>query len=77
MSKGQARKNMCPRLVFMEQVREVMRYHHYAIRTEEAYVNWILKFIRFNATRRYPKKMGKPEIERSLTQILHLTDLYC
>ncbi len=26
----------------MDQVREVLRYHHYAIRTEEAYVKWIL-----------------------------------
>lgn len=30
----------------MEQVREVLRYHHYAIRTEEAYVRWILAFIK-------------------------------
>jgi hypothetical protein len=32
----------------MDQVREVLRYHHYAIRTEQAYVSWILQFSRFN-----------------------------
>ena len=52
----------------MDQVREVLRYHHYAIRTEEAYVNWILKFIKFNGTR-HPKEMGKEEIERFLSHL--------
>ncbi len=52
----------------MDQVREVLRYHHYAIRTEKAYVDWILKFIRFNGTS-HPGKMGKPEIERFLSHL--------
>ncbi len=52
----------------MDQVREVLRYHHYFIRTEEVYVNWILKFIRFNETR-HPKEMGKHEIERFLSHL--------
>ena len=50
------------------QVREVLRYHHYAIRTEKAYVSWILQFIRFNGTR-HPREMGKPEIERFLSHL--------
>ena len=29
----------------LDQVREVLRYHHYSIRTEEAYINWIVKYI--------------------------------
>ena len=49
-------------------MQEVLRYHHYAIRTEEAYVNWILKFIKFNGTR-HPKEMGKKEIERFLSHL--------
>ncbi len=52
----------------MDQVHEVLRYHHYAIRTEKAYVNWILKFIKFNGTR-HPKEMGKKEIERFLSHL--------
>lgn len=52
----------------MNQVREVLRYHHYAIRTEQSYVQWILKFIKFNGTR-HPKEMGKPEIEGFLSHL--------
>lgn len=52
----------------MDQVREVLRYHHYAIRTEEAYVRWILAFIRFHG-RKHPKDMGKTEIETFLSDL--------
>ncbi len=31
-----------PNLPLMEQVRQVMRYHHYNYRTEQTYCNWIL-----------------------------------
>ena len=27
----------------VDQIREVMRYHHYSIRTETSYVNWIVR----------------------------------
>jgi len=52
----------------IDQVREVLRYHHYAIRTEKSYVHWILQYIRFNKLK-HPKKMGKPEIERFLSHL--------
>ena len=52
----------------MEQVREVLRYHHYAVRTEKAYVKWILAFIRFSGTT-HPKKLGKIEIEAFLSDM--------
>ena len=52
----------------LDQVREVMSYHHYAIRTERTYVKWILDYIRFNGTR-HPREMGKPEIERFLSHL--------
>jgi len=42
----------------LDQVREVLRYHHYAIRTEEAYVRWILRYIRFNGTRHPREEFG-------------------
>jgi hypothetical protein len=34
-----------PGLKLMEQVRQVMRYHHYAYRTEKTYCDWILCYI--------------------------------
>ncbi|HDZ15815.1 MAG TPA: integron integrase [Methylophaga sp.] len=52
----------------MDQVREVMRYHHYSIRTEEAYIKWILAFIRFNG-KQHPKSLGKREIEGFLSDM--------
>ncbi|VAX10493.1 Mobile element protein [hydrothermal vent metagenome] len=52
----------------LDQVREVLRYHHYAIRTESSYVRWIVQYIRFNGTR-HPKEMGKAEIERFLSHL--------
>ena len=52
------------------QVHEVLRYHHYAIRTEEAYVNWILKFIKFNGTR-HPKEMGNKDRSTLLPDPVH------
>jgi len=52
----------------LDQVREVMQYHHYAIRTEQIYIKWILEYIHFNETR-HPQEMGKPEIERFLSYL--------
>lgn len=46
----------------LDQVVEVMRYHHYSIRSEESYVRWIKQFILFN-DKRHPSDMGKAEIE--------------
>jgi hypothetical protein len=37
-----------PKLKLMDQVREVMRVRHYAIRTEQAYCDWIRRYVRFH-----------------------------
>lgn len=52
----------------MDQVRETLRFYHYAYNTEKSYVSWILKFIRFNG-KRHPNDMGKQEIERFLSHL--------
>jgi len=52
----------------LDQVREVMRYHHYGLRTEEAYIYWMKDFI-FYHNKRHPKDMGKPEIEVYLSHL--------
>ena len=52
----------------MDQVREVLRYHHYSYRTEETYIRWILQFIHFN-NKQHPKDMGKMEIEQFLSYL--------
>jgi integron integrase len=52
----------------MDQVKEVLRYYHYAIRTEESYIHWILGFIRFN-DKQHPKDLGKKHIEAFLSHM--------
>lgn len=56
-------------LKLIDQVRQVMRYHHYAYRTEKTYCDWILRFIRFYGSKRHPKDMGKSEVERFLSHL--------
>ncbi len=52
----------------LDVVREVIRRKHYSIRTEEAYVNWIRRFILFH-NKRHPKEMGAQEVEAFLTHL--------
>jgi integron integrase len=62
-------KDYVPKSVrLMDQVREVLRFYHYAYSTEKTYVFWILQYIRFN-DKRHPSEMGKPEIERFLSNL--------
>ena len=52
----------------LDQVRELIRRKHYSIRTEQAYVLWIKRYILFH-NKRHPRDMGKPEIEAFLTHL--------
>ena len=56
-------------LRLMDQVRQVLRYHHYAYRTERTYCDWIARFIRFFDSQKHPKDMGKNEIEAFLPHL--------
>ncbi len=52
----------------MDQVREVLRFHHYAYRTEKSYVGWILRYIRFHG-KKHPRQLGRVEIEAFLSHL--------
>ena len=52
----------------LDQMRDVLRTQHYAIRTEQAYVDWAKRFILFHQ-KRHPKEMGRAEIEAFLTHL--------
>ena len=52
----------------LDQVRDAIRLKHYSIRTEEAYVNWIKRYILFH-DKRHPTEMGAPEVEAFLTHL--------
>jgi len=58
-----------PGLKLMDQVRQVLRYHHYAITTERTYCKWILRFIHHFGACRHPRDMGAVEIEAFLSHL--------
>jgi integrase len=55
-----------PRL--LGQVRELIRIRHYSIRTEQAYVQWIRRFILFHG-KRHPRDMGGEELTAFLSHL--------
>ncbi len=62
----EAQSQQKPKL--LDQVRSAIRIRHYSIRTEEAYVQWIKRFILFH-NKRHPKDMGAPEINAFLSHL--------
>jgi hypothetical protein len=52
----------------LAQVRYAIRLKHFSIRTEQAYVHWIRKFILFNG-KRHPEEMNEKEVSRFLTYL--------
>ena len=52
----------------LDQVRIVARVKHYSRKTEDAYVNWIKRFILFHH-KRHPTEMGEPEIRQFLAHL--------
>ena len=52
----------------LDRVSEAIRARHYSLRTEEAYVGWVRRFILFHH-KRHPAEMGEPEINQFLTYL--------
>src|SRR5690606_14406458 len=50
----------------LDQVRQRLRVKHYSLRTEQAYVGWVRRFILANG-KRHPREMGEREVETFLT----------
>jgi integron integrase len=55
-----------PRL--FDEVRRHLRLKHYSLRTEQAYLGWIRRFILANG-RRHPREMGGAEVEAFLSTL--------
>ena len=53
-----------PRL--LDALRTRIRYLHYSLRTEEAYVHWVRAYIRFHELR-HPAELAQAEVEAFLT----------
>ena len=52
----------------LDEVRRRLRVKHYSLRTEQAYVGWIRRFILAN-DKRHPRDMGAAEVEAFLTSL--------
>ncbi|MDD3937052.1 integron integrase [Rhodoferax sp.] len=56
----------------LDQLREVLRYKHYSLRTEEAYVYWVKFFVRWhgrNGQVCHPRDMGAAEAQQFLSML--------
>lgn len=52
----------------LDQVRDKLRVKHYAIRTEQSYVDWIKRYIYFHV-KTHPKDLGAQDVEAFLTHL--------
>jgi len=57
-----------PPLRLLAAVRERLRYMHYSLRTEEAYVYWVRNFVLW-VGRRHPRELGVVEVEAFLVML--------
>ena len=55
-----------PRL--LDVLRQTLRVRHYSLRTEQQYVNWVRRFLRFHH-HRHPREMGAAEVSSFLTHL--------
>jgi integron integrase len=52
----------------LDRVRSALRLRHYSLRTEEAYLNWIRRFVLFHR-KRHPRTMGEMEVTAFLSHL--------
>jgi len=57
-----------PLAALLDQTREALRVKHYAYATEQSYLNWIKRFMRYH-NQRHPRDMGGAEIAAFLTYL--------
>ncbi len=57
-----------PSKKLLDRVREAIRLKNYSIRTEQAYVSWVRRFILFHG-KRHPRHMSGAEIETFLSHL--------
>ena len=52
----------------LRQVRNVLRTLHYSYRTEQQYIHWIRRYVRWSGMR-HPRDLGSAELEAFLTHL--------
>ncbi len=58
--------NAPPKL--LDQMRNVIRTKHYSMSTEQAYLQWVRRYILFHG-KRHPRDMGAEHLESYLTHL--------
>jgi integron integrase len=62
-----------PKAKLLDQVREVLRVKHYSLRTEETYVQWIRRFLKFHRDRtgawKHPRELGRADVAEFLSHL--------
>ncbi|MEY2503160.1 MAG: hypothetical protein QOI07_3494 [Verrucomicrobiota bacterium] len=58
----------------LDQVRDVIRSKHFSLRTEQAYTDWIRRFILFHR-KRHPLEMGEVEVTEFLTHLARVNNV--
>jgi len=66
-----------PKLKLLDQLSEVVRFKHYSIRTEEAYRQWVKRFLQFHRRSgsvsaggwRHPRELGAAEVQAFLNDL--------
>ena len=55
-----------PKAKLLDQLREVLRVKHYALRTEESYGDWVVRFLKFHRDRagrwKHPRELGAADV---------------
>src|SRR5205807_8275137 len=64
----EARKATSTKPRLLDEVRNVTRMRHLSIRTEQAYIQWIRRFILFHR-KRHPREMGEAEIREFISHL--------
>jgi integron integrase len=62
-----------PKSKLLDQLREVLRVKHYSLRTEEAYVQWARRYLKFHrdaaGTWRHPRDLGPTDVVAFLNHL--------
>ena len=65
-----------PKSKLLDQLREVMRVKHYSLRTEEAYGQWVRRYLKFHREAagawRHPRDLGAAEVVAFLNHLANV-----
>ena len=68
-----------PKSKLLDQLREVMRVKHYSLRTEEAYGQWVRRYLKFHRDAagawRHPRELGPSDVVAFLNHLANVENV--